>query len=66
MFENFTGNIEEMVVDDVPIVKSRASRADYQDHQHLKLHGKIVWKHRIQGGRKEEMRYMKKASRALV
>ena len=33
MFKNFTGNIEEMVVDDFPIVKSRASRADYQTSQ---------------------------------
>jgi hypothetical protein len=33
MFKNFTENIEEMVVDNVPIVKSLASRADYQTSQ---------------------------------
>ena len=33
MFNNFTENIEEMVVDNVPIVKSRASRADYENSQ---------------------------------
>jgi hypothetical protein len=34
MFKNFAENIEEMVVDDVPIVKSRASRADYQTNNY--------------------------------
>jgi hypothetical protein len=33
MFKNFTGNVEEMVVDDVPTVKSMAFRADYQSSQ---------------------------------
>ena len=41
MFINFTGNIEEMVVDDFPIVKSRASRADYQTSQ-------TTWKVRME------------------
>lgn len=41
MFKNFTGNIEEMVVDDVPIVKSRASRVDYQTSQ-------TTWKNRME------------------
>jgi hypothetical protein len=41
MFKNFAENIEEMVVDDVPIVKSRASRADYQTSQ-------TTWKNRME------------------
>ncbi|XP_032793354.2 uncharacterized protein LOC116930092 [Daphnia magna] len=39
--DSFNGNIEEMVVDDVPIVKSRASRVDYQTSQ-------TTWKNRME------------------